>query len=71
MVSLEIKKDLMLKVKPIRILDRSEKELRNKKILMINILWRSSQVEEETWKKEWENVNPRSKFYSVNKTLKI
>ena len=42
----------MLKVKPIRILDRSEKELRNKKILMINILWRSSQVEEETWKKE-------------------
>jgi hypothetical protein len=52
-------------------LDQSEKELRNKKILMINILWRSSQVEEETWKKEWENVNPRSKFYSVNKTLKI
>jgi len=46
----------MLKVKPIRILDQSEKELRNKKFFMINILWRSSQVEEETWKKEWENA---------------
>ena len=35
-----------------KVLDQSEKELRNKKISMIKILWRSSQIEEETWERE-------------------
>jgi hypothetical protein len=39
-------------VRPVKVLDQSEKELRNKKISMIKILWRSSQIEEETWERE-------------------
>jgi hypothetical protein len=46
--------DLTLKLKPKRILDRSEKVLRNKKILMIKVLWKNSQVKEHTWEKETE-----------------
>jgi hypothetical protein len=37
-VPLEIKEDLMLKLKPIRILDWSQKVFSNKKILMVKIL---------------------------------
>jgi len=35
----------------VKILDQSEKELRNKKIYLVKVLWRSSQIEEETWEK--------------------
>jgi hypothetical protein len=28
------------------------KELQNKKILIVRILWQSTQIEEETWEKE-------------------
>ena len=38
-VSVEVKEDLMLELRPIRILDREVKELRNKKIPIIRILW--------------------------------
>ena len=51
-VPLEIKEDLTLKVRLVKILDQSEKELRNKRIPMIKVLRRSSQIEEETWKDE-------------------
>jgi hypothetical protein len=53
-VPIKIEKDLTLEVKPVKILDRSEKELRNKKIYLVKVLWRSSQIEEETWEKEAE-----------------
>jgi hypothetical protein len=39
--SLKVKEDLTLEVKPIKILDQSEKELRSKKIHMVKILWES------------------------------
>lgn len=51
-VLVEIQKDLTLEMKPIQIMDHSKKELRNKRILVVKILWRSSQVEEQTWKRE-------------------
>ena len=38
---MEIKEDLMLEVKLVKILDRSEKELRNKKVQLVKILWRN------------------------------
>jgi hypothetical protein len=41
----EIKEDFIKKVKPIRILDKSEGELRNRKIPMVKVLWKSSQIE--------------------------
>ena len=53
-VPLEIAEDLTLEVKPVKVLDYSEKELMNKKILMIKVLWRSSQIEEVTWERESE-----------------
>jgi hypothetical protein len=37
-------------VKPIKILYQSEKELRNKKVQLVKILWRNSQFEKEIWK---------------------
>jgi hypothetical protein len=53
-VLLEVKEDLTLKLRPIRILDREVKELRRKKIPIVRILWRNAQIEEETWEREAE-----------------
>jgi len=55
-VPVEIKEDLTLEVRPIKILDWGEKELRNKKVLIIRVLWRSSQIEEETLERESEMI---------------
>jgi hypothetical protein len=41
-VPLEIEEDLTLKVKLVWILHRSEKELGNKRIPMVKILWENS-----------------------------
>jgi hypothetical protein len=41
-VPLEIKQDLTMEMKPIRVLDRSEKKLRNKRIPIIKVLWRNA-----------------------------
>jgi hypothetical protein len=51
-VPVEVKEDLTLEVRPIKILDWGKKELHNKKISIIRVLWRSSQIEEETWERE-------------------
>jgi hypothetical protein len=53
-VSLEIKQDLTLKIHLILILDKSEKELQNKRILMVKILWKSSQIKEIMWEQKSE-----------------
>jgi len=39
-------------MKPVNVLDYNVKKLRNKTILIINVLWRNSQIEEVTWEKE-------------------
>jgi len=43
-----------MKTKPVKILDRDEKLLRNKRVPLVRVLWRSSQIEEETWERESE-----------------
>jgi hypothetical protein len=53
-VPVEVKEDLTLEVKLIKILDWGEKELHNQKIPIVRVLWRSSQIEEETWERESE-----------------
>jgi hypothetical protein len=53
-IPVEVKEDLTLEVKPVKILDRSEKELRNTKVALVKILWRNLQMEEETWERESE-----------------
>jgi len=53
-VPIEVKEDLTLELRPIRILDREVKELWNKKIPIIKILWQNAQIEKETWERESE-----------------
>jgi len=53
-VPVEVKEDLTLELRPIRILDQEVKELRSKKIPIVRILWQNAQIEEETWEKEVE-----------------
>ena len=48
------KEDLTYEERPIQILDRKEKELRNKKIPLVKVLWRNFIMEEPTWEREDE-----------------
>ncbi|KAL5764599.1 hypothetical protein ACOSQ2_017193 [Xanthoceras sorbifolium] len=50
--SIEIQPDLTYEEEPVEILDREIKELRNKKIPLVKILWRNHNVEEATWESE-------------------
>ena len=44
----KLKEDLSFEVQPVGIIDHKLKELRNKVILMIKVLWQSDIVEEMT-----------------------
>ncbi|KAA3484012.1 DNA/RNA polymerases superfamily protein [Gossypium australe] len=48
----EIQPDLSYSEEPIRILARETKELRNKKISLVKVLWHKHGVEEATWEPE-------------------
>ena len=50
--SIELKEDLSFEVQPVGIIDQKLKELRNKVISMVKVLWRSDTVEEMTWETE-------------------
>ena len=56
---LQLNQDLTYEEKPIRILDTKEKELRNKKIPLVKVLWKTHLTEEATWEREEEM---RSKY---------
>ena len=49
---LQLNQDLNYEEKPIRILDKKEKELRNKKIPLVKVLWKNHLTEEATWERE-------------------
>ena len=38
--------------KPVEILDRKEKVLRNKVVNLVKVLWKNQKVEEATWERE-------------------
>ena len=44
----ELDEDLTFEVQPVGIVDQEIKELRNKTILMVKVLWRSGSIEETT-----------------------
>ena len=48
----EVNTDLTYEEEPIRMLDRGDKELRNKCIPLVKMLWRNHGVEEATWEVE-------------------
>jgi len=56
-IPIEVNEGLTIEVKPVRILDQINKVLRNKRIFLVKVLWRSLQMEEETWEREVEMRN--------------
>ena len=50
--TIELRPDLMYEEEPVEILARAVKELRNKKIMLVKVLWRNHKTEEATWESE-------------------
>ena len=50
--TIELRPDLTYEEKPVEILAREVKELRNKKIPLVKVLWRNHKTEEATWESE-------------------
>ena len=50
--TIELRLDLTYEEEPIEILSREVKELRNKKIPLVKVLWRNHKTEEATWESE-------------------
>ena len=51
---IQVNEDLTYEEKPVRILDRKEKELWKRKIPLVKVLWRNHATEEATWEREDE-----------------
>ena len=51
-LEIELRNDLSYEEQPVQILGREEKELRNKTISLVKVLWRNHLVEEATWERE-------------------
>ena len=49
---LELKEDMSYVERPIRVLDRKERVLRNKTIALVKVLWQHHTMEEATWELE-------------------
>ena len=49
---LELDQDLSYEEKPVHLLDKKDKVLRNKTIPLVKVLWRNSKSEEATWELE-------------------
>ena len=49
---IELKDDSSYEEQPVQILGREEKELRNKTISLVKVLWRNHLIEEATWERE-------------------
>ena len=50
--TIELRPDLTYEEELIEILDREVKELRNKRILLVKVLWRNHKTKESTWESE-------------------
>ena len=50
--TIELRPDLTYEEKPVEIFAREVKELRNKKIPLVKVLWRNHKTEEATWESE-------------------
>ena len=49
---IELRSNLSYEEEPVEILAREVKELRNKKILLVKVLWRNYKIKEATWESE-------------------
>ena len=50
--TIELRPDLTYEEEPVEILAREVKQLRNKKIPLVKVLWRNHKTEEATWESE-------------------
>ena len=50
--TIELRPNLTYEEEPVEILAREVKELRNKNILLVKVLWRNHKTEEATWESE-------------------
>ena len=50
--AIEVQEDLTYEEKPVKILDRQDKMLRNKIIPLVKVLWKNHKMEEPTWERE-------------------
>ena len=50
--TIELRPDLTYEEEPVEILAREVKELLNKKIPLVKVLWRNHKIEEATWESE-------------------
>ena len=50
--TIELRSDLTYEEEPVEILAREVKELRNKRIPLVKVLWRNHKTEEATWESE-------------------
>ena len=60
----EIQTDLSYVEQPIEILDRREKVLRNKTVVLVKVLWRNPKVEESTWELESEMLEKYPQLFT-------
>ena len=49
---IELRDDLSYEEQPMQILSREEKELRNKTVSLVKVLWKNHLVKEVTWERE-------------------
>ncbi|KAL5554017.1 hypothetical protein UlMin_041418 [Ulmus minor] len=49
---IEVREDLTYEEQPVQVLDRKDKTLHNKIILLVKVLWRNHKVEEATWERD-------------------
>ncbi|XP_071909722.1 uncharacterized protein [Coffea arabica] len=61
---IEIDEALTYEEKPVQVLDRKVKELRNKQIPLVKILWKNHGVEEATWEMESEMKTKYPELFS-------
>ncbi|PKA56802.1 hypothetical protein AXF42_Ash002105 [Apostasia shenzhenica] len=60
---LELRSDLSYKEKPMKILTKNVKRLRNKKIPMVKVLWRNQTEREANWEIKADMVKSHPKFF--------
>ena len=65
---LDIQSDLSYLEQPVKILDRQEKTLRNKKVVLVKVLWRNPKVEESTWELEREMKGICHNLFVITRT---
>ncbi|XP_062103800.1 uncharacterized protein LOC133814913 [Humulus lupulus] len=61
--TLGLQEDLSFNERPVKILDRKDKVLRNKTISLVKVMWRNNVVEEATWELELDMLQQYSELF--------